>query len=144
MGEVTCTHFSLVTQWFLGLPAAFSPLISCPSPSAVCAIQALAVAHLNSLDECNVEQTALALVRVQDACRLIRWRGFVETPHMCAHTHVHTCMWKADSITRRCFGLRVVGGSRNALEKGFNWPGAVYRSPLPSQAIILVLVPNRF
>lgn len=77
-------------------------------------------------------------------CRLIRWRGFVETPHMRAHTHVHTCMWKADSVTRCCFGLRVVRGSRNALEIGFNWPGAVYWSPLPSQAIILVLVPNRF
>lgn len=56
MGEVACRHFSLVTQWFLGLLAAFSPLISCPSPSAVCAVvQTLAVAHLNSLDERDVE-----------------------------------------------------------------------------------------
>lgn len=112
MGEVACTHFSLVTQWFLGLPAAFSPLIPCLPPAAVCVVQTLAVAHLNSLDERDVEQTVLALVRVQDVCRLIRWRGFVETPHVCAHTHVHMCMWKADSIARRCFGLCVVRGSR--------------------------------
>lgn len=41
-------------------------------------------------------------------------------------------------------GLPVVGRPGNALAIRMNWPGTVYWSSLLSQAIILVLGPNRF